>query len=119
VALRISHTGAITSSPRVRSTRATCLPTNPFAPESQILRGPDPRVGSAVAGAVDFERGRGGFAPVGAFAAARFAGAFVRGDAGLGAVVLGVAGLGVGGLVRHVRGRGSVMPSAPGAATDQ
>jgi hypothetical protein len=121
VAFRGVRTGAITASPRVRSTRTTAVPTKPVAPEIQIRRGPVPSRGCAdwAAGVAAFGRGRRGFDSD--FGLVGVAAGLVGLAAGLVGVAAGfdLAGPGRGAFARRVRGRGSVMPSAPGAATDQ
>jgi hypothetical protein len=108
---------------------------NPFAPETQMRRGPGAGAdsGSGDADGVAFVRGRGGFAAEAGFApGAGFpVGEGFRTGAGFGdfGVVVAVFGFRIGAFgataseaaafVRRVRGRGSVMPWAPGATTDQ
>jgi len=128
--------------------RTIAVPMNPFAPETQILRGPDLVTGSG-AGAARWVRP--GLAPLRAFGVADFAVAgfgfavaafgfagtgfgagdigpapagFGFGAAGFGFAVAGfeagdVEVAGVGAFARRVRGRVSVMPWAPGAPADQ
>src|SRR4029078_4894493 len=89
VAFRVSLTGAMTSSPRVRRMRTIAVPMNPFAPETQILREPALVTGSG-AGAAPWVRL--GLAPLRAFGEADFA---VAGF-GFAVAAFGFAGTGFG-----------------------
>src|SRR5262245_33728566 len=104
-----SRTAAMTSSPRVRRTRTTALPTKPVAPEIQIRRWPvlaDGAVTGAIAsGVAGLARARGRFGVV--------AGLGSGGGFGLLVPRTGPFGAGAAGLVRRVRGRGSVMGVPP------
>jgi len=92
-ARRGSRTGAKTSSPRIRRTRATWEPTKPVAPEIQIRRWPG--VDSARSGTAVVAASAGG---VRRFAAARGFGAALPCAAALGVGGLGVADFAVAGF---------------------
>src|SRR6185503_13276705 len=64
-ALRGLRTGAITSSPRVRRTRTTALPTKPDAPEIQMRCLPDPVAAFCTEGFLAAGLGAAGFAAEG------------------------------------------------------
>src|SRR6185312_4750480 len=101
-ALRGLRTGAITSSPRVRRTRTTALPTKPDAPEIQMRRLPEGfgAEGSAVAGVAGagFARRGVGLADVDltgvGLARVGLAGVALAGVAACGFEVLDLGGLG-------------------------